>query len=83
MELSQLQQIVESNARAIAALTDNVSKVSVSLDTLSRQMIDFQRSINRVERRMDDTLDEIRDIRADIRELQMENNRILNYLERK
>lgn len=79
----ELQNLIVSNAKAIAALTSLVSDtnrrvdtVADTVNTLARQMIEMHRQINDIEH-------EIRDLRADTKELQIENNRILRFLEQR
>lgn len=83
MTEEELQNLIGSNAKAIAALASLVSDTNKRVDTvadtvntLARQMIEMNRQISSIEH-------EIRDLRADTRELQIENNRILRFLEQR
>ncbi|MBH8571511.1 hypothetical protein I8752_00405 [Nostocaceae cyanobacterium CENA369] len=73
-ELDRIEKLIESNARAIQALTDQASVILPRLDEMQRQISNMQRQIIDNVRRIDDNT-------ADIRELTLENQRILKYLE--
>jgi predicted metal-dependent hydrolase len=69
-----LEKLIQSNAKAIQALTDLASSILPRLDEMQRQMTNIQRQMIDNQRRIDDNT-------ADIRELTLENQRILKYLE--
>ncbi len=71
---SILPRLIESNAKAIQALTDQASSILPRVDEMQRQTANMQRQMIDVQRRIDDNT-------ADIRELALENQRILRYLE--
>lgn len=90
MTEEELQNLIGSNAKAIAALTSLVSDTSRRVDTVAetvnasiRQMVDMQRQLIDMQRQTSNIEYEIRDLRADTRELQLENNRILRFLEQR
>ncbi|NHC36901.1 hypothetical protein [Scytonema millei] len=84
MSDEELQMLVASTAQKIRMLGGyDVSKVNLLVDSRSRQIIHLQRQSNALHRRMDDTMSEIRNLRVDTRELQIENNRILYNLEQR
>jgi len=70
----RLEKLIESNAKSIQALTDLASSILPRLDDMQRQISNIQRQMIDNQRRIDDNT-------ADIRELTMENQRILKYLE--
>ncbi|WP_298915507.1 hypothetical protein [uncultured Nostoc sp.] len=70
----QSNQLIQSNAKAIQALTDLSSSILPRLDEMQRQMVNTQRQMIDNQRRIDDNT-------ADVRELMLENQRILKYLE--
>ncbi|MDJ0673905.1 MAG: DUF5798 family protein [Calothrix sp. MO_167.B42] len=70
----RLEKLIESNAKAIQALTDLANSILPRLDDMQRQISNIQRQMIDNQRRIDDNT-------ADIRELTMENQRILKYLE--
>ncbi len=78
--LERIEALIESNARAIEALTANVNDfvkgIFPRIDEMQRQIFNMQRQVVDVPRRIDDNT-------ADIRELALENQRILKYLESK
>ena len=78
--LEGIETLIESNARAIEALTANVNDfvkgIFPRIDEMQRQIFNMQRQVVDVQRRIDDNT-------ADIRELALENQRILKYLESK
>lgn len=65
--LSRIESLVESNAKSIAAISDSLSQLSDEVRVTQRQMRDMLRRVD--------------DNSADIRELMLENQRILRYLE--
>jgi predicted nucleic acid-binding Zn-ribbon protein len=83
-----IEKLVESNAKAIQALTERTNELAKAiqaltdlsssilprLDDMQRQMVNTQRQMIDNQRRIDDNT-------ADIRELTLENQRILKYLE--
>ena len=69
-----LEKLIESNAKSIQALTDLANSILPRLDDMQRQISNMQRQMIDNQRRIDDNT-------ADIRELTMENQRILKYLE--
>lgn len=69
-----LEKLIQSNAQAIQALTDLASSILPRLDEMQRQITNIQRQMIDNQRRIDDNT-------ADIRELTLENQRILKYLE--
>ncbi|MDJ0621130.1 MAG: DUF5798 family protein [Calothrix sp. MO_192.B10] len=69
-----LEKLIESNAKSIQALTDLANSILPRLD-------DMQRQISNMQRQMIDNQRRIYHNTADIRELTMENQRILKYLE--
>ncbi|RUR74871.1 hypothetical protein ACF3DV_02750 [Chlorogloeopsis fritschii PCC 9212] len=70
----QVEKLIESNAKAIQALTDLASSILPRIDEMQRQMVNIQRQMIDNQRRIDDNT-------AVIRELVLENQRILKYLE--
>jgi peptidoglycan hydrolase CwlO-like protein len=70
----RLEKLIESNAKSIQALTDLANKILPRLDDMQRQIFNIQRQMIDNQRRIDDNT-------ADIRELTLENQRILKYLE--
>lgn len=67
MSDEELKQLIASNVKAIAALTDLAHEILPRVDEMQRQSID-------IARRNDNNS-------ADIRELTLENQRFLKYLE--
>lgn len=65
--LTRIENLVESNAKSIQSLTNNLSTLSDEVRMTQRQMRD--------------TLSRIDSNSANIRELILENQRILRYLE--
>lgn len=76
VRLSRTETLVESNAKAIAALTNSVTDLRHNVVALSDEVRATQRQMRDILRRVDDNS-------ADIRELILENQRILRYLESK
>lgn len=76
-----IEKLIESNAKAIQALTDLANSILPRLDDMQRQMVNSLRQMIDNQRRIDGTTGDIRDLAADIRELTLENQRILKYLE--
>ncbi|NEP59085.1 MAG: hemagglutinin [Symploca sp. SIO2G7] len=74
MSEEQLRQLITSNAKAISALTNLANEVIPRMDEMQRQINNMQRDSIETKRYIDDTT-------ADIRELMLENQRILRYLE--
>ncbi|NEO76302.1 DUF5798 family protein [Moorena sp. SIO4G3] len=74
MSEEQLRQLITSNAKAISALTNLANEVIPRIDEMQRQINNMQRDSVETKRHIDDTT-------ADIRELMLENQRILRYLE--
>lgn len=72
--LEEVKKLGLSNTKSIAALTNNLTALSDEVRITQQQMRDSLR-------RIDDNSMNTRDIQADIRELQIENKRILRYLE--
>ncbi|MBD2777103.1 hypothetical protein [Iningainema tapete] len=70
----RLEKLIESNAISIQALTYQASSILPRLDEMQRNVANMQRQMVDVQRRIDDNT-------ADIRELTLENQRILKYLE--
>ncbi|HLO83440.1 MAG TPA: hypothetical protein VK203_00320 [Nostocaceae cyanobacterium] len=70
----RLEKLIESNAKAIQALTDLATRILPRLDDMQRQITNIQRQMIDNQRRIDDNT-------ADIRELTLENQGILKYLE--
>jgi predicted metal-dependent hydrolase len=70
----ELKQLINSNAKAIAALTNLANEILPRVDEMQRQINQMQRQSIDVGRRTDSNS-------ADIRELALENQRILKYLE--
>ncbi len=67
MSEEEIKQLIASNAKAIETLTNQAREVLPRVDTMARQFIDIQRRID--------------DNTAHIRELVLDNQRILRYLE--
>lgn len=87
-DLERIEKLIESNARAIQALTEQASIILPRFDEMQRQVAGIQRQVAStqrqmidVQRRIDDNTADIREITLDIRELIPENQRILKYLE--
>lgn len=72
----ETQNLVKSNAKSIEALSSNLLHLSDEVRMTQRQLRDAVR-------RIDETGASIRDLQADTRELILENQRILRYLERR
>jgi hypothetical protein len=70
----RLEKLIESNAKSIQALTDLANTILPRIDDMQRQIANMQRQMIDNQRRKDDN-------RAEIRELIMENQRILRFLE--
>ncbi|OUL17357.1 hypothetical protein [Nostoc sp. 106C] len=73
-DIERIEKLIESNANSIQALTDLANSILPRLDDMQRQMVNMQRQMIDNQRRIDDNT-------ADIRELTLENQRILKYLE--
>lgn len=80
-ENRELRKLVESNAKSIAALTNNLTALSDEVMITQRQLRDSLRRIDDNSTNIREMTMDIRDTQADIRELQIENKRILRYLE--
>lgn len=74
MSEEELRQLIASNAKAISALTNLANEIIPRIDEMQRQIKNMQRDSVETKRHIDDNT-------ADIRELMLENQRILNYLE--
>lgn len=74
MSEDELKQLIASNAKAIYALTNLANKFIPRMDEMQCQ-------INNMQRYSVDTKRHIDDNTTDIRELMLENQRILRYLE--
>ncbi len=74
MSQEELKQLIASNAKAIAALTSLANEIIPRIDEMQRQINNMQRDSINTKRHIDDNT-------ADIRELMLENQRILTYLE--
>ena len=74
MSEDELQQLIASNAKAISALTNLANEFIPRIDEMQRQLNNMQRDSVDTKRHIDDNT-------ADIRELMLENQRILRYLE--
>ncbi len=70
----EIKQLIASNAKAIAALTNLANEILPRVDEMQRQVNQMQRQLIDMGRRTDNNS-------ADIRELAIENQRILKYLE--
>lgn len=73
-DLERIEKLIESNAKAIQSLTNLAHGIFPRLDEMQRQVVNIQRQMIDNQRRIDDNT-------ADIRELTLENQRILKYLE--
>lgn len=67
LEMIELRKLIASNAKSIASLSSNLVQLSDEVRVTQRQMRDSLRRID--------------DLQADTRELMLENQRILRYLE--
>ena len=74
MSEDELKQLITSNAKAISALTNLANEFIPRMDEMQRQLNNMQRDSVDTKRHIDDNT-------ADIRELMLENQRILRYLE--
>ena len=74
MSEDELKQLIASNAKAISALTNLANEFIPRMDEMQRQINNMQRDSIDTKRHIDDNT-------ADIRELMLENQRILHYLE--
>ncbi len=74
MSQEEIKQLIASNAKAISALTNLANEIIPRIDEMQRQINNMQRDSVGVKRHIDDNT-------ADIRELMLENQRILTYLE--
>ena len=74
MSEDELKQLIASNAKAISALTNLANEFIPRMDEMQRQINNMQRDSIDTKRHIDDNT-------ADIRELMIENQRILRYLE--
>jgi hypothetical protein len=74
MSEDELKQLIASNAKAISALTNLANEFIPRMDEMQRQINNMQRDSIDTKRHIDDNT-------ADIRELMLENQRILRYLE--
>ena len=74
MSEDELKQLIASNAKAISALTNLANEFIPRMDEMQRQLNNMQRDSVDTKRHIDDNT-------ADIRELMLENQRILRYLE--
>jgi hypothetical protein len=74
MSEDELKQLIASNAKAISALTNLANGIFPRIDEMQRQINNMQRESVDSKRHIDDNT-------ADIRELMLENQRILKYLE--
>jgi hypothetical protein len=74
MSEEELKQLIASNAKAISALTNLANQFIPRMDEMQRQINNMQRDSLDTKRHIDDNT-------ADIRELMLENQRILRYLE--
>ncbi|PSF35677.1 hypothetical protein C7H19_15680 [Aphanothece hegewaldii CCALA 016] len=75
MSEEEIRNLVASNAKAIAALTQLANEILPRVDEMQRQIESMQRQHL-------DALRRTNDHSADIRELTIENQRILRYLEK-
>jgi hypothetical protein len=76
--LDRIEALVESNAKAIQAFGDQTHQ---AIQSLTQQTLEMQRQMLNMQRQMIDSQRRIDDNSADIRELVLENQRILKYLE--
>lgn len=74
MSEDELKQLIASNAKAISALTNLANEFIPRMDEMQRQINNMQRDSVDTKRHIDDNT-------ADLRELMLENQRILRYLE--
>jgi hypothetical protein len=74
MSEDELRHLIASNAKAISALTNLANEFIPRMDEMQRQINNMQRDSVDTKRHIDDNT-------ADIRELMLENQRILRYLE--
>jgi uncharacterized protein YeeX (DUF496 family) len=74
MSEDELKQLIAANAKAISALTNLANEFIPRMDEMQRQLNNMQRDAVDTKRHIDDNT-------ADIRELMLENQRILRYLE--
>ena len=74
MSENELQKLIVSNAKAVSALTNLANEFIPRMDEMQRQINNMQRDFVDRKRHIDDNT-------ADIKELMLENQRILRYLE--
>lgn len=74
MSQEEIEKLIASNAKAISALTNLANEIIPRIDEMQRQINNMQRDSINTKRHIDDST-------ADIRELMLENQRILTYLE--
>lgn len=74
IRLSRIEALVESNAKSIQSLSNTMTNLADDVRLTQRQIRDILR-------RVDNNSDDVRDMTADIREISLENKRILRYLE--
>ncbi len=80
--LQETRYRVDSNSKAIEALTNFASDIQHQTLSMQREMVNFQRDMLNFQRDMLTIQRKIDDNTADIRELMIENQRILKYLEK-
>ena len=77
----ELKQLITSNAKAISVLTNLANEIIPRIDAILPRIDEMQGQINNMPRESVDNKRHIDDNTADIRELMLENQRILKYLE--
>jgi uncharacterized protein YeeX (DUF496 family) len=81
MSEEELKQLVASNSKAISVLTNLANEILPRIDAILPRIDEMQRQVNNMQRESVDSKRHIDDNTADIRELMLENQRILKYLE--
>jgi hypothetical protein len=79
--LDRIERIVESNARAIEANSNKVVEVTAAIDSLREVVLNFVDGIQVMNQRIDGHDDRFTEIVGQVRDLQVQNSRILDRLE--
>jgi methyl-accepting chemotaxis protein len=79
--LAETRAIVESNARAIEANSNRMAEVTAAIDSLREVVLNFVDGIQVINQRIDGHDDRFTEIVGQVRDLQVQNSRILDRLE--
>jgi hypothetical protein len=79
--LDRIERIVESNARAIEANSNRMAEVTAAIDSLREVVLNFVDGIQVMNQRIDNQEDRYTEIVGQVRDLQVQNSRILDRLE--